>query len=139
MRVLYTYRERKLSMLDQESKEQQPSETLTAEEIIQPVLVELSEEELLEVVTGGGGGFSRPQPESQGHLPPLHGVLVSNKNGDLLKSSQGNLIVAIPRSLSEPPLPVKPSATSSSSGQATSHENSSPSSDTVNHIFFHII
>ena len=125
-------------MFYQEAEEQQLSETLTAEEIIQPVLVELSEEELLEVVTGAGGGFSRPQPEGQG---PFKGVLVRTLSGNLMKSEHGNLIVAIPHALTDPPLPVHPSAESPSSGHghATNHGNSSPSSEAVDRIFMHVL
>lgn len=128
-------------MLDQEAeaKEQQLSETLTTEELPQSIIVELSEEEQLEAVTGGGGAFSQPsQPE------PLKGVLVRLPSGKLMKAPNGNLLVAIPRSLSEPPLPRPPSPGSSSSGnsssgQARPHESPRASTNTMENIFFHVL
>ena len=121
-------------MLDQEAKEQQPSETLPSVEPPQSILVELSEEDLLEAVTGGGGVFSQPKAESS-----LQGVFVRTPSGNLMRSPHGNLIVAMPRSITEPPLPVHPSSESSSSGQATSHGGESPTAHTMENIFVYLL
>ena len=111
-------------MLDQEAKEQQPSETLPSVEPPQSILVELSEEDLLEAVTGGGGVFSQPKAESS-----LQGVFVRTPSGNLMRSLNGNLIVAIPRSVSEPSL----------SKQASFQEDASSSPHHVENIFQHIL
>jgi hypothetical protein len=86
-------------------------------------------EELLEGVTGAGGIFSRPKPEK-----PLQGVLVRTPSGNFMKSPEGNLIVAIQRSISEPPLPVH-----SSSEQTTSPRRSTSSTNSSENAFHRAI
>ncbi len=108
-------------MSKQLGKKKQSSESVTPKEVRQFLLAEfeagkqaigeLSDEELLEAIAGGGLCCSRlPRTHSAPklpQLPPAAEFLVETPRGGLLRTSSGNrLLLAVPRPFSEHSLPA---------------------------------